>query len=115
MIAFMYYEFDTLEAVSEMGKFCDILTAWRSKQKIFLALPFRKNFKNLHKIEHELHIMKETGQINRIKHKYSTDTLQCKTNDKISIGYEKVAPLFMLVILGTVLSLVYFILFEIKY
>ena len=109
-IAVHFFDYDIKYLISRQNKTCDTLIPFESDLKKYFSIPFRKNFTHFKEINKVFKKMRESGQIQRKVQRYLDKQDIC--TEEISIGYEQVLPLFLILIISGGLGLVILALIE---
>ena len=111
--AFYYYNFDVDYYVHKENKSCDFLIPWKSDVRKYNSIAFRKNFPFFREINSVLKKMKESGQIHRKIQRYTGKVDTCE--EDITIDYQQVLPLFMVLLVSGGIGLGYMVFFEVPW
>ena len=112
--AFYYYNFDVDYYIHKGNKNCDFLIPWKSDVIKYNSIAFRKEFPYFKEINGVLKKMRESGQIQRKIQRYASNKVD-DCDEDITIGYDQVLPLFVVLLVAGGVGLVYMIFFEVPW
>ena len=113
-IATYFYEQVGRHSLAKKKLFCETLIPWKSLIHFPYSVAFNKDFKFFESLNIAVHKLKDSGLLKRYIAKYDTIVPQeCVKNQEVTIGYEKVFPLFLFLFSAMCASILYMFIVEI--
>ena len=112
--SFYYYKFDVDYYIYKGNKSCNFLIPWKSDVIKYNSIAFRKEFPYFKEINGVLKKMRESGQIQRKLQRYTSNKVH-DCDEDITIGYDQVLPLFVVLFVSGSVGLAYMIFFEVPW
>ena len=113
--ALYYYEMEGSYHLAMQNKFCKSLIPWKNDKKLLYSVSVNKNFSNFDSINMLAKRMKQSGTIQKFLYKHQIVPDTCQEEKHFEIGYEKVFPLFLILIAAMIISILYMLIIELKY
>ena len=113
--ALYYYEMEGSYHLAMKDKYCDTLLPWKNDMKLLYSVAVNKNFSHFDSIDMISKRLKQAGMVQKFLFKHDIVPKSCEEEAHIEIGYEKVFPLFLLLIVAIIGSILYFIVIELRF
>ena len=113
--ALYYYEMEGSYHLAMKDKYCDTLLPWKNDIKLLYSVAVNKNFSHFNSIDIIAKRLKQAGMVQKFLFKHDIVPKSCKEEAHVEIGYEKVFPLFLLLIIVMIGSILYLIVIELRF
>ena len=110
--AMYYYEMEASHYLSKMKQFCKTLIPWKNHVKLLYSVAFNKNFANFESLNMVAKRMKESGLVQDIFFRHNIVPRKCEEEIEVTVGYEKVFPLFFILLSAMCGSVLYMFILE---